>query len=118
MNSDLINGTYKSSSLTDLSNNLYSKITDLSNNVYSQLTNKQSTLTSSTSLLGNGSNISSLNYNNLINKPTIFQSDWSSTILNKPSNFQSDWNSTIINKLQIFKVIGIVQLLISYKFSK
>ena len=84
LTSDLINGTYKSSSLTDLSNNLYTKITDLSSNVYSQLSNKQSTLTSSTSLLGNGSNISSLNYNNLINKPTNFQSDWATTIINKP----------------------------------
>jgi len=83
LTSDLINGTYKSSSLTDLSNNLYTKITDLSSNVYSQLSNKQSTLTSS-SLLGNGSNISSLNYNNLINKPTNFQSDWATTIINKP----------------------------------
>ena len=73
LTSDLINGTYKSSSLTDLSNNLYTKITDLSSNVYSQLSNKQATLTSSTSLLGNGSNISNLNYNNLINKPTIFK---------------------------------------------
>ena len=84
LTSDLINGTYKSSSLTDLSNNLYTKITDLSSNVYSQLSNKQATLTSSTSLLGNGSNISSLNYNNLINKPTNFQSDWATTIINKP----------------------------------
>ena len=84
LTSDLINGTYKSSSLTDLSNNLYTKITDLSSNVYSQLSNKQPTLTSSTSLLGNGSNISSLNYNNLINKPTNFQSDWATTIINKP----------------------------------
>ena len=41
LTSDLINGTYKSSSLTDLSNNVYTKITDLSSNVYSQLSNKQ-----------------------------------------------------------------------------
>ena len=37
LTSDLINGTYKSTSLTDLSNNVYSKITDLSSNVYTQL---------------------------------------------------------------------------------
>ena len=33
LTSDLINGTFKSSSLTDLSNNVYSKITDLSSNL-------------------------------------------------------------------------------------
>ncbi len=39
LTSDLMNGTYKSSSLTDLSNNSCSKITDLSSNVYTQLNN-------------------------------------------------------------------------------
>jgi hypothetical protein len=39
--SDLINGTYKRSSLTDLSNNLYSKLNDVSSNVSAQLSNKQ-----------------------------------------------------------------------------
>ena len=84
LTSDLINGTYKSSSLTDLSNNVYSKITDLSSNVYTQLSNKQPTLTASTNLLGNGSSITSINYTNISNKPTNFQSDWNSTIINKP----------------------------------
>ena len=73
LTSDLINGTYKSSSLTDLSNNVYSKITDLSSNVYTQLSNKQPTLTASTNLLGNGSSITSINYTNISNKPTNFK---------------------------------------------
>ncbi len=40
----LINCTYKSSSLTDLSNNLYSKITDLSNNLNSLINTKEDIL--------------------------------------------------------------------------
>jgi hypothetical protein len=72
--------------LTDLSNNVYSKITDLSSNVYTQLNSKQPTLTPLTGLLGIGSNISEINYNNITsNKPTNFQSDWNSTIINKPN---------------------------------
>jgi hypothetical protein len=60
---------------------------------------KQDLLTSSTILLGIGSNLSALDYNKItLNKPTNFQSDWNSTIINKPTNFQTDWNSTIINK--------------------
>ncbi len=39
-----------------------------------------------------------IGYANVINKPTYFQSDWTSTVINKPSNFQSDWTSTVINK--------------------
>ncbi len=38
--SDLINGTYKTFSLTDLSNNVYTRIADLSSNVYTHLNNK------------------------------------------------------------------------------
>ncbi len=82
LTSDLIHGTYKSLSLTDLSNNLYSKITDLSSNVYNQLSTKQATLTAA-NLLGNGSGITSINYINISNKPTNFQSDWNSKIINK-----------------------------------
>ena len=63
------------------------------------LSTKQNVLDASTNLLGIGTSIRDLNYNNItINKPTNFQSDWNSTIINKPTNFQSDWNSTIINK--------------------
>ncbi len=60
LTSDFIHGTYQSSSLTDLSNNVYSKITDLSSNVYTQLNSKQPTLTPLTGLLGIGSNISDI----------------------------------------------------------
>jgi hypothetical protein len=99
LTSDLINGTYKSSSLTDLSNNVYSKITDLSSNVYTQLNTKQPTLTALTGLLGIGSNINAIDYNKItLNKPTNFQSDYNSTLINKPTYFQTDWNTTITNK--------------------
>jgi hypothetical protein len=72
LTSDLINGTYKRSSLTDLSNNVYPKSTDLSSNVYTQLSTKQPTLTAATNLLGNGSGITLISYNNISNKPTKF----------------------------------------------
>ena len=69
------------------------------NTINSTLLNKQNKLDASTNLLGIGTSISALNYNNItLNKPTNFQSDWSSTVINKPTNFQSDWSSTIINK--------------------
>ncbi len=87
-------------SLTDLSNNIYSKITDLSNNVYTQLNDKQPTLTASTSLAGSSSNISAINHTDVtLNKPTNFQSDVNSTIINIPTNFQGDWNSTTVPSL-------------------
>jgi hypothetical protein len=72
LTSDLINGTDKSSSSTDLSNNVYSKINDFSNNVCTQLNNKQPTLTALTHLSGTGSNITAINYNNTsLNKPNL-----------------------------------------------
>ena len=49
------------------------------------LSTKQNVLDASTNLLGIGTSIRDLNYNNItINKPTNFQSDWNSTIINKP----------------------------------
>ena len=39
-----------------------------------------------TNFYGGGANITNVNYNNLTNKPTNFQSDWSSTIINKPTD--------------------------------
>ncbi len=38
LSTDLLNGNYKTSSLTDLSNNLYTKISDLSNNLNTKIT--------------------------------------------------------------------------------
>jgi hypothetical protein len=41
-----------------------------------------------------------------LNKPTNFQSDWSSTVINKPNFFRSDWSSTIkIVKKHLEKVV-------------
>ena len=45
LSADLVNGAFKTSSLTDLSNNVYSKISDLSSNVYNQLATKEQILT-------------------------------------------------------------------------
>ena len=52
------------------------------------LSTKQNLLDASTNLLGIGTSISALNYNNItLNKPTNFQSDWSSTVTNRPDLF-------------------------------
>ena len=57
LTSDLINGTYKSSSLTDLSNNVYSKITDLSSNLNTKINTKQNSLTFTSPLINTSNNI-------------------------------------------------------------
>jgi len=41
-------------------------------------------------------------WENVVNKPTNFQADWSTTVINKPTNFQADWNTTVINKPSLF----------------
>ena len=56
------------------------------------------TIDSNQCLYGNGTGLTHLQYSNIDNTPTNFQSDWNSTIINKPTNFQSDYNSTVINK--------------------
>ena len=56
------------------------------------------TIDSNQGLYGNGTGLTNIGYSNIINKPTNFQSDWTSTVINKPTNFQSDWTSTVINK--------------------
>jgi hypothetical protein len=40
LTSELINRTYNTFSLTDISSNVYTKIVDLSSNVYTQINNK------------------------------------------------------------------------------
>ena len=40
----------------------------------------------------NGSGIINVNYNNLTNKPTNFQTDWNTTVSNKPSLFSGAYN--------------------------
>ena len=60
------------------------------------------TIDSNQGLYGNGTGLTNLGYSNIINKPTNFQSDWTSTVINKPTNFQSDWTSTVINKPSTF----------------
>ena len=44
LTSDLINGTYKTLSLTDLSNNVYSRIFDLSSNLNTSINTKENIL--------------------------------------------------------------------------
>jgi hypothetical protein len=44
LTSDLVNGNFKTSSLTDLSNNLYTKVFDLSSNLNSSINTKENIL--------------------------------------------------------------------------
>jgi hypothetical protein len=76
------------------------------NTVDTSLSNKQNLLDASTNLLGIGTSISALNYDNItLNKPTNFQSDWNTTIINKPdlsiyaikSNVDSSLNTISTN---------------------
>ena len=92
MNFDFDNSTQTNTALTTTGTSYtYVNSNDLST--------KQNLLDASTNLLGIGTSISALNYNNItLNKPTNFQSDWNSTIINKLTYFQSDWSTTITNK--------------------
>jgi hypothetical protein len=83
-----------------LFNDLKSGIYNPSQNTIKLFTNNTDALTidSNQCLYGNATGLTNLGYSNIINKPTNFQSDWTSTVINKPTNFQSDWGSTVINK--------------------
>jgi len=49
---------------------------------------------SSSTITGNGQNLTSLNWNNItLNRPTNFQADWNSTIINKPT-YLSSWTAS------------------------
>jgi hypothetical protein len=100
---------------------------DGTSGIYNNTTNSIIVFTSSTTALtidtnqclyGNGTGLTNIGYNNVINKPTNFQSDWNSTIINKPTNFQSDWDSTIINKpdLSVYATDDDLNSLSSYSY--
>jgi hypothetical protein len=76
-----------------LFNDLKSGIYNPSQNTIKLFTNNTDafTIDSNQCLYGNATGLTNLGYVNLINKPTNFQSDWTSTVINKPTNFQSDW---------------------------
>ena len=74
-----------------------------SNTYYSnQLLLKQNILTASTSLLGDGSAITNLDYNKIaLNKPSYFPADWNTTIANKPTIYtQTEVNNLLSAKEQ------------------
>ena len=55
------------------------------------------TIDSNQCLYVDATGLTHLQYTNIDNKPTNFQSDWNCTIINKPSYFPADSNSTLIN---------------------
>jgi hypothetical protein len=62
-------------------------------------TTKQATLAAATNLLGVGSAITALDYNNItLNKPTNFQSDWTTSIINKPSIYTQSEITTFLSQ--------------------
>ena len=92
--------SYNTITTPEINFNGTSGIYNPSNNVIKMFTNNIDALTidSNQCLYGNGTGLTNIGYNNVINKPTNFQTDWSTTIINKPTNFQTDWATTIINK--------------------
>ena len=73
-----------------------------SNILNTAINTKQNILTASTSLLGDGSAITNLDYNKItLNKPTNFQADWNTTIINKPIIYtQTEVNNLLSAKEQ------------------
>ena len=88
-------GTFTSGS-TYYSNVNSLTLSNTSNTLKTFIDTKQNTLTASTNLLGVGSAITALDYNNItLNKPTNFQADFNSTVINKPSVYPPDTTNLI-----------------------
>ena len=66
------------------------------------------TIDSNQCLYGNVTRLTHLQYTNIHNKPTNFQSDWNSTIINKPIIF----NLIIIQQLVIPPIYQYMQLIL------
>ena len=88
---DIINDTSSQTVITTLPT-----ITGTYNPLISQtdlntaLATKQNTLTAATNLLGIGSSVTAINWNNItLNRPTIFPTDWAS-VSGKPTTFNPD----------------------------
>jgi hypothetical protein len=99
---DIINDTSSQTVITTLPT-----ITGTYNPLISQtdlntaLALKQNTLTAATNLLGIGSSITAINWNNItLNRPTNFQADWTSTVINRPTTFNPDLTN-IYTKTQV-----------------
>ena len=89
--------SYNTISNPDINFNGTSGIYNSTSNTIIIFTSQTSALTidSNQCIYGNGTGLTHLQYTN---------------IDNKPSNFQSDWNTTVLNNHQIFSLIGILQL--------
>jgi hypothetical protein len=75
---------------------------------------KQNLLDASTNLLGIGTSISAINYNNItLNKPTNFQADWGTTIINKPSTFPADM-TTIYTKTETNNLLNAKEQILTF----
>ena len=91
--------TFTTNTSPDINFNGTSGIYNPSSNTIKIFTNNIDALTidSNQCLDGNATGLTHIQYTNIDNKPTNFQSDWNSNIINKPTNFQSDYNSTVSN---------------------
>ena len=88
------NKFYTSKTNPSIKLNSKSGIYNDSDNVIKIFTNDIDALTidASQNITGNGSGLTNVNYNNLTNKPTNFQTDWNTTVSNRPSLFSGNYN--------------------------
>ena len=81
-----ISFSYNTISTPEVNFNGTSVIYNPSNNVIKMFTNNIDALTidSNQCLYGNGTGLTNIGYNNVINKPNNFPSDWLTTVSNRP----------------------------------
>ncbi len=84
-----------------------------SNKLQTAINTKQDILTASTSLLGNGANITNLAYANINGKPTNFQADWNSTVINKPATFPATM-TTIYSKTETDNLLNAKENILTF----
>ncbi len=91
---------------------------DGTSGIYNNTANSIIVFTSSTTALtidtnqclyGNGTGLTNIGYNNVINKPTNFQSDWLTTIINKPdlTVYATNTNLNSLSTNSIFSINNI-----------
>ena len=89
LNNTITQTTFTTNTSPDIDFNVTSGIYNPSSNTIKIFTNNTDALTidSNQCLCGNATGLTHIQYTNIDNKPTNFQSDWNSTIINKPSYF-------------------------------
>ena len=106
-----ISFSYNTISTPEVNFNGTSGIYNPSNNVIKMFTNNIDALTidSNQCLYGNGTGLTNIGYNNVINKPNNFPSDWLTTVSNRPDLTVYATNSNL-NSLSTNSILNINNL--------